>query len=39
MVQPDQVMGLGDLIAEAIKFKYIIAPLSEGQLKELIQIR
>jgi NitT/TauT family transport system substrate-binding protein len=39
MVQPDQVMGLGDLMAEAIKFKYIIAPLSEGQLTELIQIR
>jgi NitT/TauT family transport system substrate-binding protein len=39
MVQPDQVMGLGDLMAEAVKFKYIVAPLSEGQLRELIQIR
>jgi NitT/TauT family transport system substrate-binding protein len=38
MVQPDQVMGLSDLMAEAVKFKYIAAPLSEGQLSELIQI-
>jgi len=39
MVQPDQVMGLSDLMAEAIKFKYIAAPLAEGQVRELIQIR
>ena len=39
MVQPDQIMGLSDLMAEAVKFKYITAPLSEGQLRELIQIR
>jgi hypothetical protein len=32
-------MGLSDLMAEAVKFKYITAPLSEGQLRELIQIR
>ena len=38
MVQPDRVMGLGDLVAEAVKFKYITQPLTEAQLKELVQI-
>jgi NitT/TauT family transport system substrate-binding protein len=38
MVDPDRIEGLGDLIQEAIRFKYIAAPLSEAQLKELIQI-
>jgi NitT/TauT family transport system substrate-binding protein len=39
MVQPDRIVGLDDLMADAVKFKYISAPLAEGQLKELIQIR
>jgi NitT/TauT family transport system substrate-binding protein len=38
MVQPDRVMGLSDLVAEAVKFKYLTQPLTEAQLKELIQI-
>jgi hypothetical protein len=32
-------MGVSDLMAEAVKSKYIAALLSEGQLRELIQIR
>jgi len=39
MVQPDRIMGMNDLIAEAIKFKYIGQPLTASQLSELIQIR
>jgi NitT/TauT family transport system substrate-binding protein len=39
MVQPDRVMGLDDLMADAVKFKYIGQPLTESQLEELIQIR
>jgi NitT/TauT family transport system substrate-binding protein len=38
MVQPDRVMGLEDMMAEAIKFKYVPQPLTESQIKELIQI-
>jgi NitT/TauT family transport system substrate-binding protein len=38
MVQPDRIMGLEDMMAEAIKFKYLPQPLSEGQIKDLIQI-
>ena len=38
MVQPDRVMGLGDLVAEAVKFKYVTQPLTETQLTELVQI-
>ena len=38
MAQPDQIMGLDDLLAEAVKFKYITEPLNAAQLKELIQI-
>jgi NitT/TauT family transport system substrate-binding protein len=39
MVQPDQIVGMNDLMAEAIKFKYISRPLTESELKELVQIR
>jgi hypothetical protein len=35
----DQVMGVSDLMAQAVKSKYIAALLSEGQLRELMQIR
>jgi NitT/TauT family transport system substrate-binding protein len=38
MVDPDRMAGLDDLMQEAIRFKYISAPLTAEQLKELIQI-
>jgi NitT/TauT family transport system substrate-binding protein len=38
MVIPDRVLGLSDLMADAVKFKFIAQPLSESQLKELVQI-
>jgi len=38
MVNPDEIMGLDDLLAEAVKFKYIAEPLSADQLKQLILI-
>ncbi len=38
MVQPDRILGLPDLMAEAVRFKYIPQPLSETQVKELIRI-
>jgi len=38
MVDPDRMEGLDDLMQEAVRFKYISAPLTAEQLKELIQI-
>jgi NitT/TauT family transport system substrate-binding protein len=38
MVDPDRIEGLEDLIQESIRFKYISAPLTPTQIKELIQI-
>jgi NitT/TauT family transport system substrate-binding protein len=38
MVVPDRVLGLSDLVADAVKFKYIAQPLSDTQLKELVDI-
>ena len=38
MIMPDRVLGLSDLMADAIKFKFIAQPLTEGQLKELVHI-
>lgn len=38
MVIPDRVVGLSDLMPDAIKFKFISQPLTEAQLKELVQI-
>jgi NitT/TauT family transport system substrate-binding protein len=38
MVQPDRILGLEDMMAEAIKFKYMPQPLSQTQIKDLIQI-
>jgi NitT/TauT family transport system substrate-binding protein len=38
MMIPDRVLGLSDLVADAVKFKYIAQPLSENQLKELVDI-
>ena len=38
MVIPDKVVGLSDLMADAIKFKFIGQALTEAELKELVQI-
>jgi NitT/TauT family transport system substrate-binding protein len=37
-VDPDGISGLDDIMADAVTFKYIPAPLSKAQLDELIQI-
>lgn len=37
-LQTDQVMGLDDIMAEAVKEKFLSAPLTPDQVKELIQI-
>jgi NitT/TauT family transport system substrate-binding protein len=38
MVIPDRVLGLRELVPEAIKFKFINQPLNERELAELVQI-
>jgi NitT/TauT family transport system substrate-binding protein len=38
MILPDRVMGLSDLVPDAIKFKFISEPLTQAQLAELVQI-
>jgi NitT/TauT family transport system substrate-binding protein len=38
MVVPDHVVGLADLVADALKFKFLSQPLTELQLRELAQI-
>jgi NitT/TauT family transport system substrate-binding protein len=38
MVIPDRVVGLADLVADALKFKFLSRPLTELQLRELVQI-
>ena len=37
-VDPDRISGVDDVMADAVTFKYIAAPLSKQQLDELIQI-
>jgi NitT/TauT family transport system substrate-binding protein len=37
-VDPDRMSGLDDIMADAVTFKYIPAPLTPAQLDELIQI-
>ena len=37
-VDPDRISGLDDIMADAVTFKYISAPLSKEQIGELIQI-
>jgi NitT/TauT family transport system substrate-binding protein len=37
-VDPDRISGLDDVMADAVAFKYIAAPLTQAQLDELIQI-
>ncbi len=38
MLQLDRVSGIDDLMADAVTFKYIPAPLSAAQLEELLQL-
>jgi NitT/TauT family transport system substrate-binding protein len=38
MVQPDKILGLADLMTEAVRFKYLTQPLTEAQIKDLVQI-
>ena len=37
-LDPARIAGLTGIMADAVKFKYLSAPLTEAQLKELIQI-
>jgi NitT/TauT family transport system substrate-binding protein len=37
-LQTDQVMGINDIMADAVTQKFLAAPLTPDQLKELIQI-
>jgi NitT/TauT family transport system substrate-binding protein len=37
-VNPDRISGIDEVIADAIRFKFIAAPLTQAQLAELIQI-
>jgi NitT/TauT family transport system substrate-binding protein len=37
-VDPDRISGLDDVMADAVAFKYIAAPLTQAQLDELIRI-
>jgi NitT/TauT family transport system substrate-binding protein len=37
-VDPDRIAGVDDVMADAVAFKYIPAPLTQQQLDELIQI-
>ena len=37
-LDPTRIAGLDGVMTDAVKFKYLPAPLSEAQLKELIQI-
>ncbi len=39
LIWPDEIKGLDSLMAEAVSLKFIPAPLSKGQLGELIQIQ
>ena len=38
MVIPERVMGLRDLVPDAVKFKFISQPLTDAQLEELVKI-
>jgi NitT/TauT family transport system substrate-binding protein len=37
-VDPDRISGVADVMADAVTYKYISAPLSQQQLDQLIQI-
>ena len=38
MLIPDRVLGIAQLVPDAMKFKFIAQPLTEAQLKELVQV-
>jgi NitT/TauT family transport system substrate-binding protein len=38
MLIPDRVLGLSDLVPDAVKFKYLSKPLTASQLDDLVQI-
>jgi NitT/TauT family transport system substrate-binding protein len=38
LVDPDKIVGLDSLMAEAVNLKFISAPLTKAQTDELIQI-
>jgi NitT/TauT family transport system substrate-binding protein len=38
MLIPDRVLGLTDLVPDAVKFKYLSQPLTASQLDDLVQI-
>jgi NitT/TauT family transport system substrate-binding protein len=35
---PDRMVGLDQVVADAVKFKFLPAPLTPEQVKELVQI-
>jgi NitT/TauT family transport system substrate-binding protein len=35
---PDRIAGIDEIMPDAVKLKYIPAPLTQSQLKELIQV-
>jgi NitT/TauT family transport system substrate-binding protein len=37
-IDPDTVKGMNALMAEAVRFKYLPAPLSPAELAELVQV-
>jgi NitT/TauT family transport system substrate-binding protein len=37
-MEPTRISGLDGMMADAVKFKYISAPLSDAQLRELFQV-
>ncbi|MBL4600625.1 MAG: ABC transporter substrate-binding protein [Rhizobiaceae bacterium] len=38
-INPDVMLGVGDLMEQAVKFKYLSKPLTDEQLNELIMIK
>ncbi len=38
-IDPDVMLGVGDLMKEAVEFKYLDKPLTDEQLNELILIK
>jgi NitT/TauT family transport system substrate-binding protein len=38
LIDPDKIVGLDSLMKDAVELKFISAPLTDAQLKELIQI-
>ena len=38
LIDPDKIVGLDSLMKDAVELKFIPAPLTDAQVKELIQI-